>query len=86
VQGSQVPAARHERGDDVVADVKVRDAGPEHFDDARALVPEHHRQRPWTIAVDHGEVRVAQARGPHGDQHFAGARRIKRDLVDHERS
>ena len=80
-----VPAARHERRDDVVADLQVGDARAELLDDARALVAEHHRQRPRPVAVDHREVGMAEADRAHLQQHLARARRVELDVGDLER-
>jgi hypothetical protein len=80
-----VTAARHERGDDVVADLQVGNARTQLLDDAGALVAEHHRQRPRPVAVDHREIRMAEADRAHLQQHFAGAGRVELDLGDHER-
>ncbi len=51
-----VPAARHECRHYVITALEVRDARAELLDDAGGLVAEHHRHRPRTVAVDHGEV------------------------------
>jgi hypothetical protein len=81
-----VPAARHERSDDVIADAQVRDAGPEFFHDAGAFMPEHHRQWPRPVAVDDRKIRMAKARGAHADQHLTRAGRIEVDIGHLERS
>ena len=71
--GSADAATRHERGDDVIAALQVGDAVPDLLDDSRHLVPEHHRQWPWPIAVDHRKVGVAKPRRSHADEHLARA-------------
>ncbi len=78
-------ATGHEDEHHVIAHGKAVDAFADLFDDAGGFMPEHHRHRTGTGAVDDGEVGVAEARGLDLDQDFAraGARQI--DLDDLER-
>jgi len=72
-----------ERQHDVVADDNAVHAGADRFHDARPLVSEHHRERvDDRPPVDHVQVRPADARRGHPDQHFSGPRRVDLDLLE----
>jgi hypothetical protein len=79
-------AARDEGGHDMVAHREVRHAGADLFDHPRALMAEHHRQRPRPVAVDDGQIGMAKTGGAHAQQHLAGSGRCKVDLDDLQRS
>ena len=86
VAGAAVSAARHERGDDVVARCEAGHAGADFLHDARGFVPERHRQRPRPVAVDHRQVGVAESRRADPHQHLAGPGRVEFQLLDDERA
>jgi hypothetical protein len=69
----------------VVAGLEVVHARAERLDHAGGFVAQHHRQRPWPVAVDHRQVRVAQAGGLDPHQHFAGAGGVELDRLDRQR-
>jgi len=80
-----VAAARHERGDDVIAGREMRDARADRLDDAGRLVTEHHRHWPRPVTVDDRQVGMAESSRADPHQHFARARRIEVDFLDTER-
>ncbi len=51
--------------------------GPQRLDDARRFVAQCHRHGAGTIAVDHRQVRMAQARRVDSDEQLAAARWIE---------
>ena len=55
------------------------------LDNSRRLVAERHRHRTRPRAVDHRQVRMAEARRRHLHQHFAAAGGAKIELGDFER-
>jgi hypothetical protein len=55
-------ATRNEHHHHMVADRKILNARSEFLHHARRLVAQHHRRRSRPVAVDHREVRMAQAR------------------------
>jgi hypothetical protein len=70
----------------VIAGPNRRDARADLDDDARALVPEDHREQPFGIGARARElVGVTHARGLDLDQHLAGLRAFQIDLFDDER-
>ena len=78
-------AARHEDEHHVIARREAVDAFADRLDDAGGLVPQHHRRRTRTGAVDDGKVGVAEAGGPDLDQNFAPAGLRQIDFDDLER-
>ena len=64
----------------MVAKAKVGDALAERLDDSGGFVAERHRQGAGSVAVDDGEVGMAQARGGDPDEDFtaAGRREVER--------
>nr|WP_257909985.1 hypothetical protein [Janibacter limosus] len=56
--------------------------GPTSLDDARTLVPEHHRQACLEVAVCDVDVGVAQAGVGVLDQHLTLARFVRGELLD----
>ena len=79
-------AGRNEREDDVIARRHAFDVGPDLLDDARGLVPEHHRQRPRPRAVDDREIGMADTRRLDPHQQLARLRLVELDLLDAERT
>ena len=82
--GAACAARRGPGQDDEIAHpqpVGVR-AGTELLHDRRALVAEDDVGRPLPFAVDDVEVRVADARGDHPDEHLALPRRVELELLD----
>lgn len=79
--GRAMPTGRHEHHDHPVTGFQVVDAGPGFDDLSCRLVPQHHRYRSRTVAVDDGEVGMAEARRPDPDQHLAMLRRAGRALL-----
>ena len=78
-----VPAGGHEDEHDVVTDGEVvAGVRADLLHDAGGLVAQRHRQRPGPVAVDHREVRVAQAGGLDPDQDLPGPGRIELELFD----
>jgi mycofactocin precursor len=69
----------------VVALLDPRDAGPDLLDDARALVPEHHRQSRLEVTVRDVYVGVAQPRVRVADQHLPLPRPVEVELLDLDR-
>jgi len=59
-----------------------RDPGPDHLDDAGALVPGAEGQRPHVAAVQEVDVAVAQPTGDVAHEHLVGLRVVDLD-VDH---
>ncbi len=60
---------------DMIADLKVRDAGTGFEDDAGALMSQHRRERCSRAAARmNAQIRVTDAAGGDLDQHFTGAR------------
>ena len=55
-------------------------SGPSSTTSPAASWPEHHRHHARARAVDHRQVGVAQARGPHLDQHLPRSRRRQLEL------
>ena len=78
-------AARDEHQHDMIAGFEVGHALAHVLDDRRCLVAERHRDGPWPRAVDHRQVRMAQARRCDLDQEFAAAGGAKVELGDFER-
>ena len=70
-----MPAARDEDQNRVVALGEAVDVGADLLDHGRRLVAQHHRSRSRPRSVDHGEVRVAEARCRNAHQHLTGTRR-----------
>ena len=67
----------------MVSGQHVRDAVAHRFDDARALVTEHHR--PATVAedaVDEVEVGVAHTGCGHANEYLARLRRVEPHVLD----
>jgi hypothetical protein len=60
-------------------------AWPGFLDDARALVPEHGRDRMDVHALRRVEVGAADAAADKANEHLAVARRVELDLLDDER-
>ena len=80
-----VPAARNKDHDDMVADLEIVDSRSELFHDARGFVAEHHRSGPRAIAVDDGEIGMAQACGGNPDQHLPVTGIVELHLLDRQR-
>ena len=80
--GQAVPAARHEHHHDVIADREITDILAQRLDDPGRFVPQRHRQRTGAIAVDHRQIRMAQARRRDPHQDLAFARRVEIDRLD----
>ena len=55
------------------------------LDNARPLVPQHHRRRPLPFAPDDVEVRTADADRGHADEHLVGPGIGELDLTHLER-
>jgi hypothetical protein len=71
--GFALPAFRRVQRNDVVAFFERGHAGPDVNNDARALVPENHREQPFRIAAGAGElIGVTDAGRLDFDQHFTG--------------
>ena len=70
----------HERH--MVAALQTHDPGPELFHDAGRFVAQHHGHPPGRVAVDDGEIRVAQPGSGHFDQDLARAGWIQFDGLD----
>ena len=68
----------------MIASRDAGDARSDRFDDARAFVPQHHRQRHGHRAVDDREIRMTDARRGHADPDFALLRGRKLDVLDRE--
>ncbi len=84
--GSAMAATRHEHADDEVALLQVVNERADLLDNAGGLVAERHRQRPWPVAVDDGEIGMAQARRRNADQDLARSRSFQVDLLNPERA
>ena len=76
------PATRHEHQHDVIADRKVGHAFAERLDDARRLVAERHRHGSRPRAVDHRQIRMAEARRGDLHQNLAAAGRGEVEFGD----
>jgi len=72
-----VAAAWHEDHDDVIAGLQVGHVLAQRLDDAGGLVAQGHRHRAGTVAVDDGQVAMAQAGGGDPHQHLVPAWRRK---------
>ena len=83
--GAAAAAARDEHQHDVIAGFEVGHAFADRLDDPRRLVAERHRRRARPRAVDHREVRMAEARRRHLHQDFAAAGGAEVELEDFER-
>ena len=83
--GHAMAAARHEDHHHMIARGEVGHVLAQFLDDAGRLVPERHRHRPRPVAVDDGEVGVAQSGRHDPHQHLAPAGRIELDFLDRER-
>ncbi len=67
----------------MIAGHYVVDSHADGFDDAGALVPEHHRPpAPAELPVRQANVGVADTGSCDADEHLAGLRRIELDLFD----
>ena len=53
--------------------------------DPARFVSQNDRQRPKARAVDNRQIRMAESRCTHLDEHFAGSRRIEFEFLDRER-
>lgn len=93
--GGEVSAATHAagqarapgRGDDAVADLPAGHAGAEGVDGAGCLVTlGHHRQQVREVAVDEGQVGVADAAVGHLDAYLAWAGLRNRNLLNRHAS
>ena len=49
------------------------------------FVSQHDRERPQACAVDDRQIRMAESRHAHLDEHFAGSGRIEFEFLDRER-
>ena len=78
-------AARDEHQNDMVASLEVGHPVADRLDDSRGLVAERHGGGARARAVDHREVRMAEARRHHLHLDFAAARRGEIKLSDFER-
>ena len=58
---------------------------PDRLDDARALVPEHHRRRPLELALDAVEIGAADPDRGHAHEHVGRPGIGDLDLLDRER-
>src|SRR5690606_11476487 len=74
---SAAAAAGAELKDDVIARLDVANAGADFHDLASALMAEDHRQRTRSVAVDDGEIGMAEAAAADLDEHFSRLRRIQ---------
>lgn len=83
--GHAVAAARHEHHHHVVARLEVGHIGADFLHNARGFMAERHRHRARAVAVDDGEIGVAQASGGDADQHFGASRRIEIERLDRQR-
>ena len=81
-----VATTRHEHHDHMIADLKVGHARTQFFDDTRRFMPERHRHRAGTRAVDDGKVGMAKAGGFDSDQNLALPGRRKVEFDDFERA
>jgi hypothetical protein len=77
--GQAVAAGRHEHHDHVVARHEVGHVLAHLLDHARGLVAERHRHRPRAVAVDDGQVGMAQPGGGDPHQHLAPAGPVQLD-------
>ena len=81
-----VAAARQERHDDALPDGHVGNRIPDPLDDPGRLVAEQHRHRPDPVAVDHGQIGVAEPRGLDADEQLGVTRRREVEVGDGDRS
>src|SRR5699024_10253555 len=58
---------------------------PDTLHHARGLMAQEHRRGPRPVAVDHGQVRVAEARCAHPDEHLVRARVVALQIDDPQR-
>jgi hypothetical protein len=80
--GDALAAAWREHQCDMVAGLEVVHTRTEFLHHAGGLVPQHHRQRPRPVAVDRGQVGVAQAGRLDLHQHLALAGFVELDFLD----
>src|SRR5947207_14113039 len=73
------------RQDHTVAGPNGRDCLADLFDDACALVAQHHRRWTLPLALDTVEVSAANAHGGHPHQHLVVARLLELELAHLER-
>ena len=83
-----LPATRQEREHDPITHREAGGRGihPGLFDDAGSLVPEQHRRRPHTVAVDDREVGVTEARGLDAHEQLSGAGLVELEIADRDRT
>ena len=79
-------ARRRERQHDVLSDPSLVDALADAFDDAGALVPEHHRQGCGPFPVQQREVAAADAGHLESDEHLVSLRRFELQFLELERT
>lgn len=79
-----MPAGGDEDHHHMIPGGETRDVRTDLLDHAGGFVTQRKRGIPWTVAVDHGKIRVAQARSGHPDQQFTRAGRIEVRLDDFE--
>ncbi len=81
-----LPADRLEGHDHMVAGREIRDAWPELRHHAGGFVPERDGHRARAVAVDSGEIRMADAGRRDLDEHLAGAGLRQAHRLDRERA
>ena len=79
-------ATGHEHQRHGVAALQVGDAGADFLDDAGGLVAQRHGHRPRPVAIDDGQVGMAQAGRGNPDQHFVRAGAGEIDGLDGDRA
>src|SRR5690606_31461330 len=83
---SAAAAAGAELKDEVIARLDVANAGADFHDLASALMAADHRQRTRSVAVDDGEIGMAEAAAADLDEHFSRLRRIQLHFFDADRA
>lgn len=81
-----MPATGHENAHHVIAANQIVNASSHLFDDAGRFVPQHHRQRPGSIAIDDGQVGMTETRRRDLDQNLARSGTVEVDVLHLERA
>ena len=72
--------ARYEYHHYVIALGEGADIGPDLFDDTRGFMPQCHRRRARSVAIDNRQVGMTQAGRGNLDQDFTGTRAFEFDV------
>src|SRR4030095_10143502 len=78
-------AARHKHHDDMVAHLEIMHARSKLLHDAGGLVTKHHGGRTRSIAVDDGEIGMAETCGADLHHHLTWAGIVEVELLDPQR-